>query len=403
MKMEGRVEGAAARRLLLIALGLSLGPAVSNGLARFAYGLLLPAMRSDLGWSYTQAGALNTANSVGYLAGALLSLAVISRLGPRRLFVWGMALTVLSLAGSALTRELWAQGFFRVLAGIGGAPVFVAGGAMVSALFPDDARRSALAIAVYFGGGGLGMLVSGLALPPFIAWFGPAGWPLGWLMLALAGFAGFLPSALAAEAAPGATADAALSVGRMPVLRVMPAMAAYLMFGLGYLIYMTFLVAWMRDAGAGTALVAASWAIMGTAVMVSSPLWRPVLGRATGGGAIALTMAATGAGAALPVVAPGVAGFLASAALFGASFFMVPASVTAFSRTNLAERHWGPAIALFTVVFAIGQIIGPVAAGWLSDRTGGTGAGLAFGAGILLLGALVALAQRPLARKVRSP
>ncbi len=399
MRVEANgLDGRALRRLWWIAAGLSLGPAVSNGLARFAYGLLLPAMRSDLGWSYTQAGSLNTANSVGYLAGALVSLALISRLGPRRLFVWGMALTVLSLAGSALVRDLWAQGLWRVLAGIGGAPVFVAGGAIVSALFPGDARRSALAIAVYFGGGGLGMLASGLALPPFMAWFGPAGWPLGWLMLALSGFLAFLPSALAAEAAPDAGAGVAPTGGRMPVLSTAPAMAAYFMFGLGYLIYMTFLVAWMGDAGASTALVAATWATMGAAVTLSSPLWRPVLGRAQGGGAIALTLAVTGAGAALPVAAPGVAGFLASAALFGASFFMVPASVTAFSRTNLAKRHWGPAIALFTVVFAVGQIVGPVAAGALSDRTGGTGAGLAAGAGILLLGALVALAQRPLAR-----
>jgi len=43
------------------ALGLALGPAVA--LARFAYGLLLPSMRSDLSWSFAQAGAMNTANS----------------------------------------------------------------------------------------------------------------------------------------------------------------------------------------------------------------------------------------------------------------------------------------------------------------------------------------------------
>jgi hypothetical protein len=38
-----------------VAIWLSLGPGVSNGLARFAHALILPAMRSDLGWSYTQA------------------------------------------------------------------------------------------------------------------------------------------------------------------------------------------------------------------------------------------------------------------------------------------------------------------------------------------------------------
>ena len=45
----------------LVLLGLCLGNCITNGFARFAYGLLLPAMKSDLGWSYSQAGWLNTA------------------------------------------------------------------------------------------------------------------------------------------------------------------------------------------------------------------------------------------------------------------------------------------------------------------------------------------------------
>ena len=75
---ENTIKGSAGvARLWWIALGLSLGPAVSNGLARFAYGLLLPAMRDDLGWNYTQAGWVNTANAIGYLIGAVLALAFV--------------------------------------------------------------------------------------------------------------------------------------------------------------------------------------------------------------------------------------------------------------------------------------------------------------------------------------
>ena len=54
----------AARNWLVIA-GLALGPAVTNGFARFAYGQILPAMRDDLAWNFTQAGWVNTANAVG--------------------------------------------------------------------------------------------------------------------------------------------------------------------------------------------------------------------------------------------------------------------------------------------------------------------------------------------------
>ncbi|HET9122164.1 MAG TPA: YbfB/YjiJ family MFS transporter, partial [Acidiferrobacteraceae bacterium] len=52
---------------------LAMGPAVALGFARFAYALILPAMRSDLGWSLALAGAMNAANGLGYLGGALLA------------------------------------------------------------------------------------------------------------------------------------------------------------------------------------------------------------------------------------------------------------------------------------------------------------------------------------------
>ena len=60
------------RSPLLIAAALALGAAVSLGLARFAYALMLPPMRADLGWSYFTAGGMNTLNAAGYLAGALV-------------------------------------------------------------------------------------------------------------------------------------------------------------------------------------------------------------------------------------------------------------------------------------------------------------------------------------------
>ena len=94
----------AARQWWIVA-GLALGPAISNGFARFAYGLLLPSMRADLGWSFTEAGWINTANAIGYLLGAVLALSIIGRVGAKPLFVAGLALTAASLIASGLTRD----------------------------------------------------------------------------------------------------------------------------------------------------------------------------------------------------------------------------------------------------------------------------------------------------------
>ena len=91
---------------VLLAVILSLGAAVSLGITRFAYGLLLPIMRADLAWSYTLAGAMNTANAVGYLLGALSAPALLRRSGPARLMLWGAVLATIFMASS---------GFFRAL------------------------------------------------------------------------------------------------------------------------------------------------------------------------------------------------------------------------------------------------------------------------------------------------
>src|SRR5690242_19123766 len=80
------LPGARTTHLGVIA-GLAMGLAVGLGLGRFAYALLLPAMRVDLEWSYAQAGAVNTANAAGYLIGALLAAPVASRIGDKRAFL----------------------------------------------------------------------------------------------------------------------------------------------------------------------------------------------------------------------------------------------------------------------------------------------------------------------------
>src|SRR5690606_15835382 len=81
-----------------LALALSLGAAVSLGITRFAYALLLPTMRDDLGWSYTLAGAMNTANALGYLIGALATPWLLRRTPATALLLWGSALATVFMA-----------------------------------------------------------------------------------------------------------------------------------------------------------------------------------------------------------------------------------------------------------------------------------------------------------------
>src|SRR5512133_2332950 len=103
--------------LLRLALALSLGTVVSLGITRFAYALLLPPMRADLQWSYTLAGAMNTANALGYLVGALLSPLVLRRVGVSRLLLAGSVFASLFMGLSGFFTEAAPLLLQRALAG----------------------------------------------------------------------------------------------------------------------------------------------------------------------------------------------------------------------------------------------------------------------------------------------
>lgn len=394
---DGETSALSARTLWLVALGLSLGPAVSNGFARFSYGLILPAMRDELAWTYAEAGWLNTANAIGYLVGALLSLALISSVGAGRLFNWGMAVTAASLFLCGLVQDFWLLSGLRLIAGIAGAPVFIAGGALASTLFKGDSARNSLAIAVYFGGGGLGQLASGAVTPLILAHWGGGVWPEIWLMLGLASAVAFIPAWIAVRTVPDDGAGpAAMRPGRLPYARMIPALAGYFLFGLGYLVYLTFVVAWMRGEGASPVPVAVVWSLMGIGTMLSPFLWRAVLARAEGGGAMAAANLATGLGVLCALVFAAPVGVVLSAALVGLSFYIVPTAASTFGRKNFEQAQWGRSFAAFTIVFSIGQMIGPVAAGALADATRSIALGLAAAGGILVLGAAVSVLQKPI-------
>ena len=383
----------------IIALGLSMGPAVSNGLARFAYGLVLPGMQADLGWSYTEAGWLNTANGLGYLAGALLTFTLVDRVGARRLFASGMIVTPLLLAGSSGFSDLMMQSVFRIAAGVAGAAAFVSGGAMVSMLFGDDLKRNALAVSIYFGGGGFGMLASGAVIPILMDLGGSSAWPLAWQYLAVSSALLVIPALFAAWFCPQPLRRKAATYRALPLQAMVFAVTGYFLFAVGYIVYLTFLVPLLHTQASSPLVIAMIWSLMGLAVMVAPIVWRGILFRSDGGGALALVCLATGVATLLPLILPGsVPALFLSVTVFGLSFFMAPTAVTNFAKKNLTNMLWGRALAAFTTIFATGQILGPMLAGAISDATGALENGMATAGSILLAGGVVAWLQRPLSR-----
>jgi predicted MFS family arabinose efflux permease len=177
---------------------------------------------------------------------------------------------------------------------------------------------------------------------------------------------------------------------------MIPELAGYAGFGLGYIVYLTFLSAWMTDHAASASFITLIWVILGLSICFSPIIWGPILTRYSSGLPLALILTCIAIGSALPVLINNTITLLISALVFGLSVFMAPGAVTSFTRQNLPPQSWARAMSLFTVVFAIAQTMGPYGAGLVGDIFNDIGVSLLVAAGLLLAGALIALQQKPL-------
>ena len=389
------------QHVLRLALALSAGAALSLGITRFAYGLLLPTMRADLGWSYTLAGAMNTVNALGYLLGAMMMPRLMRVYGPSRLLWLGAVLASSFMGLSGFFTDAGALLLQRLLAGMASALVFIAGGLLAARLGTVHPQRSGLVIGLYYGGTGFGIVVSALLVPQVLVWADQQvhSWAWAWWVLAmvcmLATFLLLWPARLLQRLAPSVVTGANptnLFRWRSFVF----GLAGYGMFGGGYIGYMTFVIALLREQGAGDTAITVFYALLGLAVLVSSRIWAGLLDRYKGGQVLALLNALLGLATLLPTLSAHWAVILVSGLLFGAVFLSLVASTTALVRHNLPPSDWGNGISAFTIVFAFGQIVGPTVVGWIADGPGGLARGMVFSAIALGVGAGLAWRQRPL-------
>jgi predicted MFS family arabinose efflux permease len=350
---------------LATALAGMVGMAVAMGVGRFVYTPILPAMMSGLGLTPSDAGLIASANYLGYLLGALAAASSIFAGRERPVLLAAVLGTAPLTALCGLAGGEAALIVLRFLSGVTSAfaMVFLSGVVFARLSAAGSDRLAAL----HFGGVGLGIAASS-ALILALAQLG-FGWQGEWYWsgaLALAGSALCL-------ALLGSTADATTTRVAEPRLpadrRLRGIILSYGLFGFGYSVTTTFLVAIARDAGATPSGEAVVWLVTGLAGLPSVWLWDKLARRVGIEQAMALACLVEAGGVAASVALPGMVGPYAGAILVGGTFIAATALGIRAARA-LAPASPRRALALMTAAFGLGQILGPLAAGWLAEGTG---------------------------------
>ncbi|TGS71582.1 YbfB/YjiJ family MFS transporter [Mesorhizobium sp. M3A.F.Ca.ET.201.01.1.1] len=375
---------------LRLALAGMVALAVAMGIGRFVYTPILPGMMDELHLTPADAGWIASANYLGYLIGALAAAGGWAHGRERTLMFASLAASAILAGLIGLTGTMAAFLVIRFLAGLASAFVMVF---MASIVFSHlaAAGRSDLQ-ALHFGGVGLGIAASSALLAVLVTEH--AVWSAGWLWSGAISAVGLLLVALLAGSATPANGvdgpEPALPKERSLTKMIL----AYGLFGFGYVVTATFLVAIVRQGGGGRVFEAAVWMVAGLAGFPSVWFWQKLAGRIGLYAAYVASCLVEVVGVTASVVVKGSAGPLIAGVLVGGTFIAITALGLQAAR-QLAPQAPRRIFAVMTAAFGVGQIIGPIAAGLLAQAAGNYVLASVMAAVALLLSGVIAWSAAP--------
>ena len=351
---------------LRYALAGALAMAIGMGIGRFAYTPILPGMMEGLGLTASDAGLIASANYVGYLTGAILAGGGWGQGRERSMAYLGTGGTAVLTAAMGLTDAMPAFLLIRFVAGIASAFMMIF---LSTIIFSQLARTQQAGLqSLHFGGVGLGITVSAIVTGAVFVL--GLGWQMNW-------FAAAGVSAIAFMAVVwlmGVDDYAPPSQSRRePPLVWNPALAkitlAYAIFGAGYIVTATFLIAIVRQSDGGFVVESGVWLAAGLAGAPSVWLWSLVARRLGLAAAFGIGCVVEAVGVVASVSIGGYGAQLLAGALLGGTFIAVTAMGLQIGRAVAGDAP-RRALAIMTAAFGVGQITGPLLAGIAADLTG---------------------------------
>ncbi len=381
------------------------------GLARFAYGMLLPSMSSALRLGYDRMGFVGTGNFAGYMCAVAFAPFVMRRAGARTTIAAGLSVLSLGMIGMGSAGGFGSLLVLYVFTGIGSGLANIPVMVLVSHWFTRAWRGKAAGVMV--AGNGFAIVLAGFLVPWLNRSLGEGGWRAGWrilggLSLVVAAVAWALvrddprdvglspygepegrdPSGHTGTAPEGAGGSSFL-VAHLGLI--------YLLFGATYTVYATFAVTGMvAERGIPEALAGRFWSGVGFFSLFSGLLFGSLSDRIGRKRGAALVFAVQTAAYLLVGLPLGTTALFFSVFLFGISAWSIPSIMAAAAGDYLGTARAAAGFSAITVFLGAGQVAGPAVAGVVAHATGGFGAAFLLAAGgALAAGAFSLLLPKP--------
>ena len=356
------------------------------GLARFAFGMILPNMQIELGMNATQAGIVGSANFIGYFIGLFVVARFYAKYSVATLItgsLWVQATSMLLMA--IAPHYIWVSiafiitGFFGALANIGVMTY-------IAQVVPPHIKGRATGIVV--AGIGLSIIISG-AIVPLVNYTLPFAWRVSWsifaIMIIFVGI--FTKKTLLAFTPHASTKQAEDTLRIKDIFTDAPFLRTgflFFIFGMTAIMYMTFFVAAaVTKWHVSTEISGTFWAVLGVSSLFSGPIFGIVSDRIGRSKTLGILFGFQALSHALLAFSIPSAYLLISASLFGFSTWAVPSIMATLSAELFGPSHTARILSLLTLFFGVGQIIGPLIAGIVTDLTGDYGVIFGFSAACL--------------------
>ncbi len=378
-----------SQRATGIAFGGLIALAAAMGIGRFVYTPILPFMVDGLGLTKADGGLIASANFLGYLLGALAASAARLPGGRRTWFLASVAVSGLTTGAMGAVSTPLPFLLLRFAGGAASAFVLVLSSALVLDRLAAE-KRPGLS-AVHFAGVGSGIAVSAVLVSQLAA--AGYGWRMQWLAsgaLSLAAL-GAVMWLVPGEGPTPRTMDR--ERGKGFDRRLAALIAAYGLFGFGYVITATFISTMVRTAPAIQSIEPVIWLVVGLAAIPSVLLWTWIGRRLGNDVSFAIACVLESVGVATSVLATSAPAIVLSAALLGGTFMGLTAVGLIHART-LSAGDPRRGIAFMTAAFGLGQMIGPAFAGYAFERAGSFLVPSLVAAAALILSAFLVLNPR---------